>query len=50
MNNGLILTELMTKHTCYVTMYVFTIVSTSLVKQNFELSLRRPEPMYLRVG
>ena len=47
MNNGLILTELMTKHTCHVNMYVFTTVSTSLVKQYSELGLRRPEPLYI---
>ena len=49
MNNGLILTELMTKHICHVNMYVFTTVSTSLVKQYSELGLRRPEPIYMRV-
>ena len=50
MNNGLILTELMTKHICHVNMYVFTTVSTSLVKQYSELGLRGPEPIYMRVG
>ena len=30
--------------------YVFTTVSTSLVKQYSELGLRRPEPIYMRVG
>lgn len=49
MNNGLILTELMTKHTCHVNMYVFTTVSTSLVKQYSELGLRGPEPIYICV-
>ena len=47
MNNGLILTELMTKHTCHVNMYIFTTVSTSLVKQYSELGLRRSEPIYI---
>ena len=49
MNNGLILTELITKHICHVTMYVFATVSTSLVKQYSQLGLRRPEPIYICV-
>ena len=39
----------MTKHICYVTVYVFREVSTSLVKQYSELGLRRPEPIYICV-
>ena len=39
----------MTKHICHVTVYVFTKVSTSLVKQYSGLGLRRPEPIYICV-
>ena len=39
----------MKKHICYVTVYVFREVSTSLVKQYSELGLRRPEPIYIYI-